>query len=148
MSVDSSMSYHTHFGLSVYYEDTDAGGVVYHSNYLNFMERARSEWLNELGWSVNDCAQELGVIFVVKSVNVDFNSPAKLMDKLEVRTRIIQVGKVSLEMQQDIYNLCDLGNQQPICSGFVRLATLDSNKFSMILIPPEIRDAMQAQIDG
>ena len=108
------------YPVRVFYEDTDAGGVVYHSNYLNFMERARSEWLRSLGWDVMRCQTELQLIFVVKSVSLDFVSPARLADELTVTTGIIKLGKVGMTLTQAIYN-----QDRLICSGLVKLATLD-----------------------
>jgi len=75
------------FPVKVYYEDTDAGGVVYHANYLKFMERARSELLIDKGFSVVRCEKEFGVLFVVKSMDIDFASSARLGDDLVVRRR-------------------------------------------------------------
>ena len=108
------------YPVRVFYEDTDAGGVVYHSNYLNFMERARSEWLRSLGWDIMRCQTELQVVFVVKSISLDFVSPARLADELTVTVRLIKLGKVGLSLEQAIYN-----QDRLICSGLVKLATLD-----------------------
>ena len=71
--------------MRVYYEDTDAGGVVYHSNYLNFMERARTEWLRSLGFEQTALKDELGIIIVIHSLNITFNSPARFNDVLTIK---------------------------------------------------------------
>ena len=135
------------YSLRVFYEDTDAGGVVYHSNYLNFMERARSEWLRSLGWDIMKCQSELQLIFVVKSVELDFVSPARLADELTVGVKIIKLGKVGMTLEQAIYNQDSL-----ICSGLVKLAALDyqqSNSgqqgdkaFALKPLPSELRMAI------
>ncbi len=141
-----SSSTKTSFELTVYYEDTDAGGVVYHSNYLNFMERARSEWMNGLGWDVMRCTEELSLIFVVASANLEFKTPARLMDRLVVHTEVIQLGKVGLGLQQDIYNKRDLeksSQSKQICSGIIRLAALDSKTFKLTRVPEQIRELMK-----
>ena len=66
------------WSVRVYYEDTDVAGLVYHSNYLKYMERARTEWLRDLGYSQEKLKQELGIIFVVKNMNIKFLQPAKM----------------------------------------------------------------------
>jgi len=111
------------FPIKVYYEDTDAGGVVYHANYLKFMERARSELLIDKGFSVVRCEKEFGVLFVVKSMDIDFASSARLGDDLAVTTEVLKLGKVGLLMQQSIYNQNDIGGQL-VCSAKVKLASV------------------------
>ena len=81
---------HVH-NLRVYYEDTDAGGVVYYANYLRFIERARTEMLREAGFDHIRLLQERGVAFFVKSVNADYLAPARLDDSLEVHTRVVNL---------------------------------------------------------
>ena len=90
--------------VRVYYEDTDAGGVVYHSQYLNFMERCRSDWLNEHQLDVATLDREHNLVFVVSEANVKYHAPAYLADDLVVTCRVLHVGKVSLQVQQTIYN--------------------------------------------
>ena len=75
---------HFRFPLRVYYEDTDAGGVVYYANYLAFMERARTEWLRAIGYENRQLMDELGVVFAVRRACVDYLGPARLDDLLEV----------------------------------------------------------------
>ena len=72
------------FPVRVYYEDTDAAGVVYYANYLKFMERARTEWLSALGFDLAAVEREHGVVFVVHRVEIDFREPAQLSDRLDV----------------------------------------------------------------
>ena len=76
------------FPVRVYYEDTDAGGVVYHANYLCFMERARTEWLRALGFEHDTLATTLNILFVVGSIDIQYRKPARLNDALSVKTRI------------------------------------------------------------
>jgi len=133
------------YPIRVFYEDTDAGGVVYHSNYLNFMERARSEWLRSLGWDIMRCQSELQLIFVVKSVALDFESPARLADELIVTVKPIKLGKVGMTLEQTIYN-----QDRLICSGLVKLAALDyqqdggegGKEFALKIIPTSLRSVM------
>ena len=123
--------------IRVYYEDTDAGGVVYHANYLKFMERCRSDWLDSLGYDVKTVEQSFNVIFAVRKAEIDFIAPAKLCDDLRVTCEILQLGKVKLSFKQNIYN-----NEQLLCSAVIKLATLSSNSFTLIPIPAEIISAL------
>jgi len=87
--------------IRVYFEDTDIGGIVYHSNYINFCERARSEVLFERGLSPFDAESQSG--FVVKSLKCDFLKSATLGDLLDVETRVLSVGKVKFSLLQEIF---------------------------------------------
>ncbi len=89
--------------IKVYYEDTDAGGVVYYANYLKFLERARSEALSDVGLSNLKIKNDYGVIIVVKSCNIDFNKSAYLEDKLKVKSSITSFSKTSFTMRQSIF---------------------------------------------
>lgn len=89
------------FPMRVYYEDTDCGGVVYHSNYLNFMERARSEYLIQLGYDRAVLEAE-GMAFIVSSVEIDYLYPARLLDRLLVEVTLTKMGRVSLCFEQKI----------------------------------------------
>lgn len=120
------------FPVKVYYEDTDAGGVVYHANYLKFMERARSEYLIHQGCSVVECEQQYGIIFVVRNMELDFILPAKLGDDLTVTVEVIKLGKVAVQMKQNIYNPQDL----LICSGLVKLATIKKSSTGSYALSP------------
>lgn len=90
------------FPLRVYYEDTDAGNIVYHANYLRFMERARTEMLRLTGWHHTGLLVDQGVSFAVRKCEIDFIAPAKLDDTLEVETRIIDIGGASFAVDQTI----------------------------------------------
>lgn len=90
------------FDIRVYYEDTDAGGVVYYANYLKFTERARTEWLRAAGIQSSKLAEETGVYIVVRHVEADYRAPARLDDLLTVETSLIDLGKASFTMQQNV----------------------------------------------
>ncbi len=92
--------------IRVYYEDTDAGGVVYHSNYLKYFERGRTEYLRELGLSVGDMAAR-GYIFPVVRVEVDYRAPALHDDLLRVETEVLEVGKTSFTLGQQVLRAID-----------------------------------------
>jgi acyl-CoA thioester hydrolase len=126
-----------HWPIRVYYEDSDAGGVVYHSNYLNFMERARTEWLRHLGFEQPQLKADLGVIIVVHSMNIAFKSPAYFNDMLEIECKISKVGRGSLEMEQKITRADTL-----LIKAEVKLAFVNANTFKPLAIPADIKAAM------
>ena len=89
--------------VRVYFQDTDAGGVVYHGSYVNFLERARTEWLRECyGYSNAGLMKEFGVLFVVRSLKLDYLKPALLDDMLTVSAQIKEVGRSRVALQQSV----------------------------------------------
>ena len=94
--------------VKVYYEDTDSGGVVYYSNYLKFLERARTEMINSIGLSNKKLLDEYKTLIIVKSCNVEYLSPSKLEDKLQIYSSIESINKASFVMIQDIKKDDDL----------------------------------------
>lgn len=110
--------------LRIYYEDTDAGGVVYYANYLKFLERARTEWLRHLGIEQTQIKQQNNLIFVVRQVSIDYLRPARFNDFVHVITQITRLGQVSITMTQQI-----LRQQEVLCSAVVKLACVDASSF-------------------
>ena len=90
------------YEVKIYYEDTDAGGVVYYANYLKFLERARSEAIYEMGFSNTELKKEFGVLIIVKSCNIDYKKPAIFEDKLSIISTIKETTKTSFIMEQNI----------------------------------------------
>lgn len=88
------------FPVRIYYDDTDAGGVVYYANYLKFAERARTEYMRSLGFENSKIRHDFGIIIVVKSVEADYLSPARLDDFLTIQTRLLSVKNTSFVMEQ------------------------------------------------
>ena len=88
--------------IKVYYEDTDSGGVVYYANYLNFLERARTEALVSLGYSNKKSKEDFGALIIVKSCNIEYKKSANLEDELNIRSFVKSVGKASFQMMQII----------------------------------------------
>ncbi len=123
--------------IRVYYEDTDSGGVVYHANYLNFMERARTEWLRALGFEQTELKTELGVIFVVHSMTVAFKSPAYFNDMLEIKSQRIKIGHGSMVFLQTIRR-----DNQVLLEATVKLACVDASSFKPTGIPTVIKETM------
>lgn len=121
--------------VRVYYEDTDAAGVVYHSNYLKYMERARTEWLREAGFSQPVLARDMGVVFVVATMNIAFRAPAHFDDQLNIHSRIIQAGGSKFLFEQTITNPTgDL-----ICTAEINIVCVDPSTFRPKRIPEQIR---------
>jgi acyl-CoA thioester hydrolase len=120
--------------VRVYYEDTDAGGVVYHAGYVRWFERARTEWLRSLGWSLARVAEEQKVLFSVVSMDVRYHLPARLDDLLEVVTRPQLGGGASLEFEQQV-----LRDGQLLASGRVLVACVDAVTFKPRRLPTEFR---------
>lgn len=123
--------------IRVYYEDTDAGGVVYHSNYLNFMERARTEWLRALGFEQDELRRDHGVIFAVSSVSVSFHKPARFNDSLAVTVDVTRRGAASITIEQQVRRHDEL-----LASGEVRVACIDAQRFVPVAIPPRVAGAI------
>lgn len=119
--------------VRVYYEDTDSGGVVYYANYLKFMERARTEWLRQLGFEQDRLQQEQGVIFAVRHASVDYLRPARFNDELEVTSKLIEQKKASLTFAQSVHPVGD--DFRPCCTGEVRIACIDTTSFRPTAIP-------------
>ena len=90
------------YELKIYYEDTDAGGVVYYANYLKFLERARSEAIYEMGFSNTELKKEFGILIIVKSCNIDYKKPAVFEDKVSIISTIKEITKTSFIMEQNI----------------------------------------------
>ena len=118
--------------IKVYYEDTDAGGVVYYANYLKFLERARSEALSEVGLSNLKIKKDYGALIVVKSCNIEFNKSAHLEDKLKINSFITSFTKTSFTMSQSIYR-----NKDSIVKSKIQLVFINE-KGKPIKIPENI----------
>lgn len=120
------------YNVSIYHEDTDIYGMVYHSNYLKYMERARSEMLATKGLNFHNAWQQ-GIGFVVSSAQLDFKKPARLQDRLSVITRIIEYTRVTLVFEHIIEN----NTQDILCIGRVKLACINAN-YRPRRIPEEV----------
>ena len=123
--------------IRVYYEDTDAAGVVYHSNYLKYMERARTEWLRKLGFSQEVLREETGNIIVVSEMDIKFVRPAKLDDMLEVNSVLIKVTGASFLFEQSIQKM-----QEKICSARVKGVCLNALTFKPQRLPAALKSEL------
>lgn len=124
------------FSVRVYYEDTDAAGIVYYANYLHFAERARTELLRSLGFARTD--QTHGVAFAVRSCAVDYFAPARLDDGLDIETQLINLQGASLEVVQTIRR-----DGKMLVHLTVRMACMDGDG-KVVRMPTELRDALKA----
>lgn len=124
--------------VRIYYEDTDTGGVVYHSNYLNFMERARTEWLRSMGFEQDELLRSEGVIFAVSAVNIRFQQPARFNELLEITVALERRGAASLTLVQEARRGTDV-----VASAEVRIACIDKQRFVPVAIPERIVDKLE-----
>jgi acyl-CoA thioester hydrolase len=127
------------FPVRVYFENTDAGGVVYHSEYLKFMERARTEWLRHLGYDHQALAREHKVIFVVSSIAVEFMKPARLDDNVAVSVRLESVGRVRCVFEQEVRR-----EDEVLVKARVTVASLLADSFKPAEIPAGLKRKMEA----
>lgn len=126
-----------HYPVRVFYEDTDAAGIVYYANYLKFAERARTEWLRQLGFDHIRLKREHGLVFAVRRASADYIKPARLDDLVNVRTTVTKVAGATIEMAQDIYL-----DETHLVAVQVKLACLDSAGAPMRM-PAELRQVMR-----
>lgn len=119
--------------VRVYYEDTDSGGVVYYANYLRFMERARTEWMRALGFEQDQLIREEGIVFAVRSANIEFLRPARFNDLLTVITELQHHGRASLTFIHTIIRQHEA--LQPCCTGEVKVACINADSFRPQAIP-------------
>ncbi|TPQ27811.1 tol-pal system-associated acyl-CoA thioesterase [Methylomonas sp. EFPC3] len=123
--------------VRVYYEDTDAGGVVFYANYLKFFERARTEFLRSYGFEQDALIAEQGVIFVVRSVKIEYLKPARFNEQLAVSAKVIEIKKTNLTFEQAVTR-----QQQILCAGEVRIACLDAQTMKPKPIPTVILEQL------
>ncbi|MDQ5767224.1 tol-pal system-associated acyl-CoA thioesterase [Thiothrix subterranea] len=131
------------FPVRVYYEDTDAGGVVYHANYLRFMERARTEWLRTLGFEQDTLAQELNAVFVVAGLEIAYRKPARFNDALLVDAKIDTIGRASLLFKQEIWREGRNNSRELLTTASVKVVCVNTGTFRSMTIPTAIRELLQ-----
>lgn len=125
------------FPARVYWEDTDAGGVVYHARYLAFMERARTEWMRARGWGQETLRARDDLVFVVRAMDIDFRAPARLDDQLQVSVALVECRGASFVVDQRI-----LRDDLPLVTARVRIAALSASAFR----PRPIPDLLQSEL--
>jgi acyl-CoA thioester hydrolase len=128
-------------GVKIYFEDTDAGDVVYHANYLRYLERARVEWLSRLGYEQRTLAEKSGISFVVSRLEISYKVPARLDDRLEVQTTPIKLGSVRIVFRQDILFL---ESRVLAASAEVEVACVNLEAFRLARMPKELVKGIRA----
>ena len=134
------------WAIRVYWEDTDAGGIVFYANYLKFFERSRTEWLRSLGIEQQSLKDSTGCLFVVTEATLRYHRPARLDDELIVTTRMIETGLASMTVkQQSLLKIEHTGVPQPalLCEGTVRIACVDRASLRPRRIPSSILDRLK-----
>ncbi|RED02005.1 tol-pal system-associated acyl-CoA thioesterase [Ectopseudomonas oleovorans] len=122
----------------VYYEDTDAGGIVYYVNYLKFMERARTERLRALGYAQSELARD-GLLFVVHSSEARYHAPARLDDELLIGAEVVEAKRASLRFHQEVRRAKD---DVLLCEGWVTVACVRADSFRPRAMPEAMRTVL------
>ncbi|HET6786812.1 MAG TPA: tol-pal system-associated acyl-CoA thioesterase [Aquabacterium sp.] len=131
---------HFRWSVRVYWEDTDAGGIVFYANYLKFFERARTEWLRALGFGQHALRDSTGGIFVVGQTSVRYHRPARLDDELLVTARVETAGRASLMLAQEAFLL---DSKALLCEGKIRIGWVEADSLKPARIPPNLLEAIQ-----
>ena len=136
------------FPIRIYWEDTDAGGIVFYANYLKFFERARTEWLRALGIEQQALKTEVGGMFVVSETSLKYHRPAQLDDLLSVTAELAEAGRASLTLRQQAWRTIS-GEQidpapQLLAEGTIRIGWVDSSTLKPGRIPATILKALQS----
>jgi len=121
--------------VRVYFQDTDAGGVVYHASYVNFMERARTEWMRTHGYSNAGLMKEFGVVFVVRSLKMDYLKPALLDDLLDVTAQIKEIGRSRISLLQSVRR-----GEEVLTEAEVHLVCVSLESFKPVSVPEVLRN--------
>ena len=129
--------------IRVYYEDSDAGGIVYHSQYLNFMERARTEWLRALGFEQTELIDSFGILFVVRNIGIQYKKPARFNDALMVRSRLQKLGRSLMVFEQDIVR-----GEERLTLASVEVVCINANTYMPAPIPQPIQQKMQSVMES
>ena len=133
--------------LRVYYEDTDAGGVVFYANYLKFFERARTEWLRAKGYSQQQLVDEKGLIFVVKAASLEYMAPARLDDELKITVSIKELRNASLTFTQKAWRLGKTSDEpQLLANGQVTIVCVNAETIRPQPIPDEMVEQIRKDV--
>ena len=132
--------------VRVYWEDTDAGGIVFYANYLKFFERARTEWLRSLGIGQQALREATGGIFVVTDATLKYHRPARLDDALTVTARLTEVGRASITIVQQAISHPETlpgGGALIHCEGSIRIGWVDAATLKPARLPPHVLEALK-----
>jgi len=128
--------------IRVYWEDTDAGGIVFYANYLKFFERARTEWLRSLGVEQQRLRDATGGMFVVTGTDLRYHQPARLDDCLQVSTQIQELGRASLTLHQEAWRKSPEKPDTLLCAGSIRIGWVDAAQMRPSRMPAAITDVL------
>jgi acyl-CoA thioester hydrolase len=129
--------------VRVYYEDTDAGGVVFYANYLKFFERARTEWLRAAGVGQQLMAATHGVMFIVKSTTVDYHAPARLDNELNLTVVVERMGRASVQFVQQAWRI-NGEERELLATGRIKVGCVDTQNFRPSEIPHDVLERIKA----
>lgn len=135
-----------HFPIRIYYEDTDAGGVVYYANYLKFLERCRTEWLRAGGYDQSRLLDEARIAFVVRRVEADYLRPARLDDQLDVGLRVEKIGAAQIVFTQTVSRIGAGAAPELLLSARVQIVSIDIDHFRPAALPAWIKTQLQEQV--
>lgn len=124
--------------VRVYYEDTDAAGVVFYVNYLKFFERARTEWLRRLGVTNSELATQYQRVFVVKQVEIQYRKPARLDDMLAIHSKIVRLGRASITFEQ-----LAMRDDELLCESTIQVCGVDTTTFRPAEMPEHLRNLLE-----
>jgi acyl-CoA thioester hydrolase len=148
MTLSKAMNTPFQFPIRIYWEDTDAGGIVFYANYLKFFERARTEWLRALGIEQQALKTEVGGMFVVSETSLKYHRPAQLDDVLTVTAELAEAGRATLTLRQQAWRTISGGQTDPapqlLAEGTIRIGWVDSSTLKPGRIPATILKALQS----
>ena len=124
--------------MRIYWEDTDAAGIVFYANYLKFFERARTEWLRSLGFGQEALRTDAGIAFVVSETRLRYRRPARLDDIIDVSVAVVHLGQASLEIAQEARRAGEL-----LADGTIRIGCVELGTFRPCRIPNDIRQSLR-----
>ncbi len=128
--------------VRIYYEDTDAGGVVFYANYLKFFERCRTDWLRAMGINQTALAEQSRRLFVVKGLEIQYRRPARLDDLLTIHSTVTRVGVASLHFLQKAYRDGEL-----LCESTIQVCCIDADRFRPAELPETLRHQLEQALN-
>ena len=131
------------FPIRIYWEDTDAGGIVFYANYLKFFERTRTEWLRHLGINQHALRESTGGMFVVSTSQLNYLRPARLDDMLSVSAELTQVSRASMTITQTAQRMHEATGPVPLCVGTICIAWVNAQTLRPERIPPHVVSVLQ-----
>lgn len=129
--------------VRIYFEDTDAGGVVYYANYLKYLERCRTEWLRAIGCDQADLLRDPGIAFVVRSISLEYLKPARLDDLLSVKLEVERISKVQIFFRQQICRADPGGGWDELASGRIHVVCVNCAQMKVTSIPTLLRAQLE-----